>query len=207
LANFSYLFLAEREPTASAPAGTAPMRYIGTGRNDVPFAFKLLLSGAPVSVRNTGSTSQKRCYLVSPREPGLARLRQFLQRVELPGAQPLVEQTLAFFEQPAQRLPYFVLDPWDVFELGSEPHRQQFRTLHDEIRDIDAAIDAQLAHIHAPLPTTTIEETKQPGLIARLFGARPKPPRVLPFPDPLYRLKQLGLRSFHPDHRDRPAPV
>jgi hypothetical protein len=207
LANFSYLLLSEREPAVSGPAANAPMRHIGTGRNHVPFAFKLLLSSEPRRVRDATSTAQKRFLLVSPREPGLARLRQFLQRIELSAAQPLVEQTLAFLDQPAQGLPYIVLNPWNIFDLGTEPHTQQFQALHDEIRNIDAAIDAQLAHIHTPLPSMTIEETNQPGFIARLLGARPKPPRVLPFPDPLYRLEELGLHSFHPDHRDRPAPV
>jgi len=57
---------------------------------------------------------------------------------------------------------------------------------------------------HRPHPEPlTIGAPAQPGWVAKLFGAKPKPPLLLPAPDPLYRLERIGLRDWQDG---RPGP-
>lgn len=199
MADFSYLFTTDVEPWNGGSTKRPPsMRHIATSRHAVAFAFKLLLSGAPKAIPAPHRGSRKCFHLIGHRQAGVARLLAFLKRVELPHAQPLIDDTIAVLNRQYDAK-FFLLDPLEVFN-SDEPYKMQINKLLDEIMDIDSAIDGQLAWLHEPLGRMTVGEPTQPGFIARLLGAKPKPALLLPAPDPLYRLERFGLQSWHDEN-------
>jgi hypothetical protein len=200
MADFSYLFISDVEPWRGGNTQRPPsMRHIATSRHAVAFAFKLLLSGDPKAITAPQRGPRKCFHVMGDRQAGVSRLLAFLRRIELPHAQPLIDDTIAFLNRPQHDARFFLLDPLDVFN-SDEPYKTQINKLMNEIMDLDSAIEGQLAWLHEPLGRMTVGEPTQPGFIARLFGAKPKPALLLPAPDPLYRLERIGLQSWHEEN-------
>lgn len=197
MSSFSYLFLCNAKPPRAEGAQSAPMQHISTGRNDVPFAFKLLLSGGPEAIKVSRGGPRKSFYVVGDHRSGVERLAAFLHRIDLPEAQPVILDTLSFLNKPEHRNTFFVLDPADIFDMKEESHTGQVQKLVAEIENIDATFEYELARLNEPLGPITLGPGAMPGFIARLFGARQRPAMQVPFPEPLYRFEQAGLLSWH----------
>ena len=195
VANFCYLYVSDTRPQPKAEGSTPSMRCIGVGRHDVPFAFKLLMSADPEAIQVPRPGSHKSFNVIAQREPGVARLLAFLEQIEMPHAQPLIRDTIAFLARPELQGSFFVLDPSDIFIMDDGPSKQQTARLIDEIRTIDSAIEERLAWVREPLGPVTLAAPPR-GWVARLFGMPPRPGHVLPGPDPVYRLEQLGLTGW-----------
>jgi hypothetical protein len=194
MANCSYLFLSNTKPN---PRKEKRLRHISTARYDVPFAFKVLLSGDPTAIPSSRGGSRKTFDLIGDRQVGVDRLAGFLRRIDAPYAQPVVERTLAFLNRPEHQSAYFVLDPVDVFFLSKVSHKEQMRTLIDEIANIESVFEEQLARLNEQLGPVWIGPGVEPGFIARLFGEKRRPAMQVPFPEPLYRFEQAGLCNWH----------
>ena len=203
MANYSYLFVSDTEPGRRDDSGSPSMLHISTGRNAIPFAFKVLLSGDPRAIKRQYGGASKSYMLVGNRQQGVERLTAFLQRVDVPQAQSLIAHTLSFLNKPEHRKTLFVLNPVDIFDLVEESHAQQMNRLMDEIKHIDATFDHQLARLQEPLGPITIGPGVRPGLIARLFGAKQQPAREVPFPEPLYRFETAGLLNWRGSDAER----
>jgi len=197
MGNFSYLFLSNGKPPRAERAQAAPMQHISTARNDVPFAFKVLLSGEPEAIQVNRGGPRKSFYLVGDRRSGVERLAAFLRRIDRPDAQPVIHHTLSFLDKPEHQSTFFVLNPADVFDMREESHTGQVQKLVAEIENIDATFEYELARLNEPLGPVTIGPGAMPGFIARLFGAKQRPARQVPFPEPLYRYEQAGLLNWH----------
>jgi hypothetical protein len=182
MANCSYLFLSDIEPVRRDATEVHPMRHISTARHDIPFAFKVLLSGNPKAIH-------------SPR--GGAQLAAFLNRIHVPQAQQVIDHTLSFLNKPEHESTFFVLDPVEVFDLTQESHTRQVHKLIDEINNIASTYDYELARLTEHLGPMTLGPGVMPGFIAKLFGAKQRPAMQVPFPEPLYRYEQAGLLNWH----------
>lgn len=197
MANFSYLFLSNTEPWRRGSTETPPMRHISTGRHAIPFAFKVLLSGDPKAIKSPRGEPRTRFKLIGDRQSGVERLTAFLKRLDAPHAQPVIDHTLAFLNRAEHKSDFFVLDPVEVFDLTEESHAKQVQTLIDEITDIGSTFEHELARLQEHLGPVTIGPGVKPGFIAGLFGAKRRPAMQIPFPEPLYRFEQAGLRNWH----------
>lgn len=197
MANCSYLFLSNTNFLRMGNTEAPPMRHVSTAPHDVPFAFKVLLSGEPRAIERSRGGPRSSFGLIGDRRSGVDRLEAFLHRIDLPIAQPVIQHTLSFLNKPEHQSAYFVLDPADVFDLTDESHTKQAQKLIDEIENIDATFEYELARLIAPLGPITIGPGVMPGLIARLFGAKQQPAKLVPFPQPLYRFEQAGLLNWH----------
>jgi hypothetical protein len=197
MANCSYLYLSNGESSRGENTDLSSMRHISTARHDIPFAYKLILSGDPKAIRTARGGPRKSFDVTGDRRYGMASLIAFLKRIDLPHAQPVIDHTLAYLGKPEHDAALFLLHPAEVFNLSGESHRQQVRAPIDEITAIDSCIESELARLHEPLAPVTIRTQVQPGFIARLFGAKAQPAVTLAFPDPLYRFGQIGLRNWH----------
>lgn len=197
MANFNFLYVSDTRPQSTADGKTPSMRCIGAGRHDIPFAFKLLLSGDPEAIQVPRKGSHKHFNVIAHREPGVARLLAFLQQIDMPHAQPFIRDTIAFLARPELQARFFVFDPSDIFIMNDEPVKQQTTRLIDEIKTIDSVIEERLAWVSEPLAPVTLAAPPR-GWVARLFGMPPHPGHVLPAPDPVYRLERIGLTSWEP---------
>lgn len=197
MANCSYLFLSNTKLQRADGAEAPPMRHISTARHDVPFAFKVLLSGEPTAIKSFRRGPSTSFNLIGDRRSGVERLAAFLYRIDLPEAQPVIHHTLSFLNKPEHQSPFFVLDPVEVFNLTGESHAKQAQLLINEIANIDATFEYELARLTEPLGPITIGPGVMPGFIARLFGAKQRPAMQVPFPEPLYRFEQAGLLQWH----------
>jgi hypothetical protein len=197
MANCSYLFLSNTEPPHDGGTGTPPMHHISTARHGVPFAFKVLMSGEPKAVKISRGGPRTSFHLIGDRRSGVERLAALLHQIDMPQAQPVIHSTLSFLNKPEHQTSFFVLDPVEVFDLIEESHARQVQTLIDEIANIDATFEVELARLREPLGPMTIGPGVMPGFIARLFGAKQRPAMQVPFPEPLYRFEQAGLMNWH----------
>lgn len=197
MAHYSYLFLSNKKTPRAEKPQAAPMQHISTGRNDVPFAFKVLLSGEPEAIRVSHGGPRKSFYLVGDRRAGVERLAAFLRRIDLPAGQPVIHDTLSFLDKPEHQSTFFVLNPADIFDMRDESHIVQVQKLVAEIGNIDATFEYELARLNEPLGPITLGPGTMPGFIARLFGAKQRPAMQVPFPEPLYRFEQAGLLTWH----------
>lgn len=197
MANCSYLFLSNAKPRPAERVQKAPMHHISTARHGVPFAFKVLLSGDPEAIKISGGGPRTSFKLVGDRQSGVERLAAFLHRIDRPEAEPVIHDTLSFLNKPEHRSTFFVPDPVSIFDLSEESHARQAQKLIDEIVNIDATFEHELARLSEPLGPITIGPGAMPSFIARLFGAKQRPARQVPFPEPLYRFEQAGLLNWH----------
>jgi hypothetical protein len=151
------------------------MRHISTARHDVPFAFKVLLSGAPKAIKTSRGGSRTSFNLLGDRQSGVEHLAAFLHRIDLPEARPVIHHTLSFLSKPEHQSTFFILDPVEVFDLMEESHTTQVQRLTDEIANIDSTFEYELARLREPLGPITIGPGLMPVFIARLFGAKQRP--------------------------------
>jgi hypothetical protein len=197
MANCSYLFLSDTEPLGLDATEAHPMRHISTARHDIPFAFKVLLSGYPKAIHSPRGGARKTFNLIGNRQLGLGNLAAFLNRIHVPQAQQVIDHTLSFLNKPEHESTFFVLDPVEVFDLTQESHTRQVHKLIDEINNIASTYDYELARLTEHLGPMTLGPGVMPGFIAKLFGAKQRPAMQVPFPEPLYRYEQAGLLNWH----------
>ena len=55
---------------------------------------------------------------------GVERLKKFLHQIELPAAQPLIDETLRFLARDDNRREYIVLEGGELFDMGADPMKE-----------------------------------------------------------------------------------
>lgn len=173
------------------------MRHISTARHDIPFAFKVLLSGNPKAINSPRGGARKSFILMGNRQLGLDHLEAFLHRIDVPQAQQVINHTLSFLNKPEHQNTFIFLDPGEVFDLKQESHTKQVHKLIDEINNIESTYEYELARLREHLGPIMLGSGVMPSFIAKLFGARQRPAMQVPFPEPLYRFEQAGLLNWH----------
>lgn len=171
------------------------LRRLGSHRGDYPIVYKLLLSGNP-RICTSLAYEPREPALLGDYEVGLARLRAFLARIDIAQAQPAIQAALAFLGAPENRRQFLVLETADIVGMGEQSPKKQLRALINEINDLEPELerirDAFKAWT-APIPAAA---PPQPGLLARLFGAKPVPAPQPQEPDVMEFLGWMGLLSW-----------
>lgn len=63
--------------------------------------------------------------LMADYAPGVERLKEFLNKIDLPTARPLVEEALQFLADECSINKYFVLECGEIFGMDDEPIQEQ----------------------------------------------------------------------------------
>ncbi|MCW5233079.1 DUF7822 domain-containing protein [Verminephrobacter eiseniae] len=185
MANRSYLYASNVVPGPDVKAQAHTVAGISEWNYDIPIVYKLLLSGNPRPCRSFIWNTPHDIALVGGYAPGVERLTAFLNRIDLPAARPLIEETLGFLADAGNIKQYFILECGEIFEMGDDPMQVQNARLLEEIKNLDAAVEQVLGSLRPAKPSPW-------SVIARLFGAKPPPTAE----DPLQVVRDLGLGNW-----------
>ena len=118
MANRAYLYSTNHIP-GTAVSKTDPRRFVGISEwpYDIPLAYGLLLSGNPRTCRSVIWDAPEDISIIADYEPGVERLKAFMREFDVPAAQPLFDETVAFLDAAENRNSYFFLEPLEVYEL------------------------------------------------------------------------------------------
>jgi hypothetical protein len=147
MANRSYLYSANFEPSSEMNGIDRRMTGISEWKTVIPITFKILLSGNPRKCRSSIWEFPKEIAIVGDYDQGVDRLFRFLDRISLPEIAPLKEEARRFLADEANKNRYFILECGEIFELVGEDLVEQNDDLLAEIRDIDQVIASALVHL------------------------------------------------------------
>jgi hypothetical protein len=153
---------------------------------DIPLAFKLLVSASPQICPSLDWPDEGEVAIIGELAQGRERLFVFLDQLTNSLAQPLIEETKAFLVRPELQLPYVLLEPFDIFQMGGPDSVTATAWLLDEIRHLDEQLPNQIETTLAALQSPAQNSPK------RLWPWQ-KPPKPR---DPLQPLYDLGLGSW-----------
>jgi hypothetical protein len=95
-------------------------------------------------------------------------LKAFMQKIELPEAQPLILETLGFLSNPENKNKYFILECVELFAMDNEPmFQEQNLALLEEIKHLEPNVEKALNSLQPKPP-------KPAGFFSKLFGVKPK---------------------------------
>ncbi|BBO59597.1 hypothetical protein [Mycoavidus sp. B2-EB] len=191
MANRSYLYSTNVVPGPDVKKETRTFTGISEWNYDIPIIYKLLLSGNPRPCKSSIWDMPDDIALIGDYALGVERLKEFLNKITLPTARPLVEETLQFLASKHSINKYFVLECGEIFDMDDEPIQEQNAQLLDEIRNLDVEVERALASLE-PQP---VEKPKPVGWLAKLFGVK-SPPAVESHDDPLQPVYNLGLGNW-----------
>jgi hypothetical protein len=166
MANRSYLYAIDAVPAIDSSPSESRCIGISEFNGAIPIVFKLLLTGNPRACRSIIWKTPDEIALVGEYALGFQRLKEFLARIDLPAAQPLIQECLDFLEDNKHRRNYFLLECGEIFELTEEPLDQQNAKLLNEITDLDAEIDQALERVKATIVNGPRSEGLPPNLSA-----------------------------------------
>lgn len=144
MANRSYLYATNVVPTADPAPATRKRTGISEWGWETPLVYKLLLSGDPRVCPSTLWRSPHNLAVIGDYDKGVAKLRAFLARIELPEAQPLIADALAFLDDDQNRQPWLVMECAELYDLEDEDMGQLNARMHERIQQIDNELDAVL---------------------------------------------------------------
>lgn len=179
MANRSYLYATDHLPGSAAWEEKKDLRSIAEWRYDIPFVFKILLSGNPAPVRSSIWDTPQLIAVAADAKAGLARLERFLALLP-PEAKVLVDETREFFSDPRNVRKHFILEAGEIFELMDKDLGVQNRDLVAEIASITD--DSLRLEVPAPLSAVAAKLPLIRRLLLKMSRTRPVDP-LMPFYD------------------------
>lgn len=203
MANRSYLYATDHLPGSAAWEEKKDLRSIAEWRYDIPFVFKILLSGNPTPVRSSIWDTPQLIAVAADAKAGLARLERFLALLP-PEAKVLVDETREFFSDPRNVKKHFILEAGEIFELMDKDLGVQNLDLVAEIALITD--DSLRLEVPAPLSAAAAKLPLIRRLLLKMSRTRPI--------DPLRPFYDVGLGGwssvlyfqFEADEADKSTP-
>jgi hypothetical protein len=195
MANRSYLYSTNLIPGPDVKKEDRKITGISEWNYDIPLVFKLLISGDPRGCPTSIWGAEGDIALVGDYALGVARLRAFLERIDMPEAKPAIEEALGFLNDPANVNQYFVLECGEIFEMSDGDLVEQNAELLENVRNLDEEMALALEDLR-PLPPEPPAPPKAVGWLAKLFGAKEEAAPVVQEIDPLQSVYGLGLGNW-----------
>jgi hypothetical protein len=151
MANRSYLYSSNVMPGPDAKANGRKLVGIAEWNYDIPIVFKLLLSGNPQTCPSSIWDNPDPIALIGDYASGVKSLENFLSRIALPSASPLIAEALDFLSKPENRNPCFILECGEIFDMGKTPLPEQNLALLEEIRNLQPEIEKALQSLRPPV--------------------------------------------------------
>lgn len=190
MANRSYLYSTNIIPGPNAKAGGRKLIGISQWDYDIPIVFKLLLSGSPRTCPSSIWKHPEEIALTGDYVSGVKNLENFLSKVTLPSAQPLIAEAIVFLSRPENQNQYFILECGEIFEMEETPVFEQNRALLEQLAHLQPEVEKALKSVvpHPAVPP------KKVGFLSKLLGHAPVPSRpVEELMNPVYA---LGLGNW-----------
>jgi hypothetical protein len=150
VANRSYLYSSKTVPGDQAPQEKRRLQGIAEWNYDIPLAFKLLLSGNPRPCRSSIWETEELVAIAGDYRVGVERLTQFLQKIKIPVAQPMIQETFAFLNSDKNKNLFFVLECGEIFTMEDEPLLDQTNRLIRDIKNLEPILDPDLSGTSSP---------------------------------------------------------
>ncbi|WFR73716.1 hypothetical protein P9209_09120 [Prescottella defluvii] len=154
MANRSYLYTTSFAPDADATrTPTDRVAGISEWAYAVPLVFRILVSGDPRPCRSLIWSDVPDAMAISGRcGPGIARLEQFLARIDHPALGSLADDAIAFLHAHTEPDGYFVLECAEIFAMDDAPLGEQNTREIERLGKIDTEIEAALADLAPAKP-------------------------------------------------------
>jgi hypothetical protein len=149
---------------------------IGEFSYDIPVVFRLLMSVNPRVCYSLIWDNDEPMALAADYDAGLARLAAFVARIDLPEAQPMIQEALDFLNNPDNKLDYFVLEAGELYAMGDGPEDEQNLALLVDLQDPEPYIEMALR---------TLRDACDPGSSVARQGI-----------DPTTALRLMGFGSW-----------
>ncbi len=185
MANRSYLYASDHLPGSADWERQKDLRSIGEYRYDIPLTFQILLSGAPMAVRSSIWDTPQLIAIAADAKTGLARLDRYLSMLP-PEAKELVDETRAFFADPANVKKYFILEGGEILELTDRDLAEQNREFVSQF----GSITDDASKLDVPSPTPAPSPLR--SFFRRFLGSRGRSRRD----DPLTPFYEIGLGAW-----------
>jgi hypothetical protein len=174
MANRSYLYSSNLIPNTNVLKSERRLVGLSEWPNNIPLIYRVLMSGNPRVCTTSIWDNDEDIAIVSDYAPGLERLKQFLKRINLPQAQPYIDEALAFLEHKDNAQDYLVLECGEIFNFNDEPMEDQNKALLKDIQDLEHEMTIALEDLHI-LANPASEILSSMGKLAKLFRKKPAP--------------------------------
>lgn len=168
MANRSYLYSSSHIPNPDVEKQDRSIMGISEWAYDIPLIYKILLSGNPQVCHSCIWDEDDPIALVGEYAEGVKQLKNFLNRIHAPVAQPLIKEAIEFLETSSNQQEYFLLECGEIFDMQDEPLAEQNSQLLHQIKNINEEIEKTLQVLQA----FSVQEPKPLGFFAKLFGRK-----------------------------------
>lgn len=153
---------------------------------EIPLVFKILASASPRICLSLDWPDDGNVAILGDLPHGRDRLFTFLDQLDNPLAQPLIEEAKEALSRPELQLPYILLEPLDIFQMSESDFLAATRQLLEEIEHLEELLPERLAATLGAL-SIVVE------VVPKRRWPWQKPPKQR---DPLQPLYELGLGNW-----------
>jgi hypothetical protein len=145
VSNRSYLYSVDIHPDKD-PDFTRSLKGIAEFAYDIPLAFKILVSHntrlCTSSIWDDDEENEYESYaLIGDYQEGVARLNNFIARIDHPEALSLRDRAMEFLQDAKNQQDFFVLEILEIYELDAKETLKKYaESLRAEISNIDVLI-------------------------------------------------------------------
>lgn len=171
MANRTYLYTTSVAPQENPTvARTRGLRGISEWPYAIPLVPRILVSVNPLARQSIiWDDIPDLIAVTAPCGPGIARLEDFLGRIEHPELGAMAGDALRFLRSHTEPDHYFVLECGEIFDMDDESFAEQGRALMAGLKNIDTEIEATLTRLSPTKPnfwrrvfTPTQESIEEP---------------------------------------------
>ena len=135
MANRCYLFAIDTLETHRATQRS--MIGLGEYNYNIPFIYQILCSSDAKTCRSAVFKSNKKAAIVADFKGGVDKLSFFLEHLSDTKLVNLIQETLAWFNEPHNQFEYLLLEPGEVFDLEAGSNQNLLKELHQSINGLD----------------------------------------------------------------------
>jgi hypothetical protein len=167
MANRSYLYSTDRLP--SSDGDTERPRFVGISEwpYDIPLVFKILVSGTPMACQSS-LWSPEPIAIAGDYDQGVARLFEFLDRIDEPDLAPLREEAHAFLTAEENKNRYFLLECGELYDMMGDAPREKNDRLLSEVQNLEPEMESALAKLSSDCRI----KPRPVSFLARMFGVK-----------------------------------
>lgn len=172
MANRSYLYACSRIPGPLDEEEELDYASIAEFPYDIPVVYRLLMSANPRVCYSMIWDSDEPLALAADYDAGVERFAAFCARIDLPEAQPLIQDALDFLNHPENKLDYFVLEAGELYAMGDRPEDEQNLALLVDLQDPEPYVEMALRTLRdACDPKSSVaRQGTDPAMAMRLMG-------------------------------------
>jgi len=186
MANRSYLYACNEIPgTTDTPEKN--LKGLSECNYAIPLAYKIMLMPNPRTCRSRIWNSPDEIAIIGDFQAGLNELTGFLDRITIKEAQPEIETTLEFLNNPDNQAQYLLLECGEIFDMRDTYLGKENALLLKKISTLRNTMEQALVKIN----------TQPPVAQKKWFGLFPRKAEPVPASEESQRAAaELGLNNW-----------